>query len=305
MKIRFFNKSGVALLTSAILLSSTACASKDTTINLNLPDANFTSTANIEEDSNLSYEVCPAVIATTDLNVFYEPDKDSIVMGMVTPGYKFEKIEDCGDWYEVEYYGQMAYVPKRFTIEDYMVKGKPSRVLFSDNKVYLTEKETGNKHILNPYEVIYVYKDLGDKLLVYSNGYLGFIDNNNYFELTGTYAIVDISDQRIDLYNDTKQLYYSPVTTGKKGDDTPIGYYDIYADFHEDYCPSCNSKIDDAYLFGDGLGFHDARDRYTFGDSSFYTSGTNGCIDMPMSTGFILNNLIQENQDQPAILIKQ
>ena len=57
----------------------------------------------------------------------------------------------------VEYYGQMAYVPKRFTIEDYMVKGKPSRVLFSDNEVYLTEKETGNKHILNPYEVIYVY----------------------------------------------------------------------------------------------------------------------------------------------------
>ena len=270
----------------------------------------FTEEVKVEKEEELPYTVSPAVVSTTGLNVRFDPSTDSTILGTVTPGFKFEKIEDVGDWDKVEYYGQYAYVHDDYTEDTYMVKGTPKRVIYSKYEVTFTEKDTGVVKTLNPYEVMFVYQEEADRLLVSANGLLGYIDNREYADLNGTYTVVDLSDQRLDLYRDNELLYSSPVTTGKDSSPTDVGFFPVWSEKHNDYLngPGYHVPINDFYAFSGGQGLHDASWRYSFGTEAYHEDGSHGCVNMPMATGDIVSDFFEEAQDKgetPSVLVKQ
>ena len=264
-----------------------------------------------KEPDHYPYEIFPAVESTTDLNVRFDPSTDSMILGTVTPGFKFEKIEDVGDWDKVEYYGQFGYVHDDYTTDTYMVKGTPTRVIYSQYEVNFKDKEQGTTKTLNPYEVMFVFGEEPDRLLVYADGRLGYVENREYATLTGTYTVVDKSDQRIDLYRDNELLYSSPVVTGKDTTPTSTGFFPVWYEKHDDYLSGPDFDpvaINDFYAFNGGQGLHDAYWRYTFGDSSYHTNGSHGCVNLPMATGDIISDFFEEAQDKgetPSVLVKQ
>ena len=342
MKINNLKRYGIALLAGAVVFvaAKTGMSGEAKTMDIDLPKTTVTAPVNVEGTpildtaslvneegvpieafeteavveevkEELPYEICPAVVATTGLNVRFEPSTDSMILGTVTTGFKFEKIEDCGDWDKVEYYGQYAYVHNDYTEDTYMIKGNPSKVLYSMYEVEFTEKSTGSISTLKPYEVMFQYGSDSNGLLVYADGKLGYVENREYNELTGTYTVVDISDQRIDLYKDNELLYSSPVTTGKDGMETSIGFYPVWYEKHDDYLSGPDFDpvpIVDYYAFCGGQGIHDASWRYSFGDESYHTNGSHGCVNMPMATGDIVSDFFEEAQERgetPSVFVKQ
>ena len=312
-KIRTF---GLALLCGAVVFASSKTGmAKEVPINTDLSKTT-TSGISLSEDNNieeimeedLSYEVSPACISTTGLNVRSDASTDSEILGTVTPGFKFEKLGDYGDWDKILYYGREAYVHNDYTNDTYMVKGTPISVLYSSSEVNFIDKETNKNKILNPYVVMFVYGSDQDRLLVYADGRLGYVENREYNTLDGTYTIVDLSDQRIDLYKDNELLYSSPVVTGKDGMETSIGCYPVWYEKHNDYLkgPGYSVYVRNFYAFCGGQGLHDADWRSSFGSEEYHSGGSHGCVNLPKETGDIISEYFEEAQkreEKPKVFV--
>ncbi len=339
MKIRNINKTILALAAGAtVFMVAKSSMPKDIHANMNLDTTN-TAVSDVttgdekltndegvpldafeivdvpEVDSTTSeeyypYQIYPAIISTTDLNVRESDSTNSNIIGCLTPGTKLEKLEDVGDWDKIDYYGRVAYVHNDYTEDSYMVKGTPTNVIYSDYEVTFTDKETGSIKTLKPYEVMFVYYSEPDRLLVYADGRLGYVENREYNNLTGTYTIVDISDQRLDLYKDNQLIMSTPVTTGRDGMETKVGSFQVQSEIHDGYLvgPGYKSPVYDFYAFYGGQGLHDARWRDLFGGSFYHESGSHGCVNMPIPAAGIVSDYFEEAQDNyetPKILVKQ
>lgn len=100
------------------------------------------------------------------------------------------------------------------------------------------------------------------------------------------YVEVDLTRQKVWLYKDGELLLETDCVSGTYGTDrqTPPGVYTIYymqspavlrgADYE--------SPVDYWMAFNGGIGLHDANWRDTFGGEIFRSSGSHGCINMPI-----------------------
>lgn len=109
-----------------------------------------------------------------------------------------------------------------------------------------------------------------------------------------TYAEVDLSNQRMYLIKNGKQAMSSSVVTGNTsvGEGTPTGIYRIsYKDRNavlrgprlSNGQYSYESPVSYWMPFNQGIGFHDATWRSSFGGSIYKTDGSHGCVNMPYS----------------------
>ena len=155
---------------------------------------------------------------------------------------------------------------------------------------------------------MFVYGSDQDRLLVYADGRLGYVENREYNTLDGTYTIVDLSDQRIDLYKDNELLYSSPVVTGKDGMETSIGCYPVWYEKHNDYLrgPGYSVYVRNFYAFCGGQGLHDADWRSSFGSEEYHSGGSHGCVNLPKETGDIISEYFEEAQkreEKPKVFV--
>lgn len=156
---------------------------------------------------------------------------------------------------------------------------------------------------LEKYESVRVIEEYDNWYFVMTNEYkFGFINKAYTKDLDDTFVVVDLSEQRLYMYNNDELYYITPVTTGKDSTPSDIGLFEIY------------SKETDRYLTGDdykafvnywmpynrGEGLHDASWRNVFGTQNYKTSGSHGCINIPPE---IADNIYENSKVGTKVLV--
>ncbi len=261
----------------------------------------------LEEQLKDMPSIVPAVQATTDINVRTSPSVGDNRITVVRKGTRLAKAEKLDNgWYRVVYNGEDAYVSGEFVNDTFMVVGEPYKMVYMTQDSTISSTPFGEElYSIPEYELAKVFGETDDFYLVESDAGVGYVKKAQTGTLTGTYVVVDISTQTLTLYRGMEELFSTDVVTGKE-DSTPsdIGVFDI------------DSKQTDAVLKGDdyscpvkywmpyngGEGLHDASWRAVFGGNIYITSGSHGCINMPIDAA---ERVYKEVSVSDKVLVKK
>ena len=238
----------------------------------------------IENNSKYNkYCTVPAVQATNAVNVRQGPSKEYDVIGGLTTHERMPLVQIGEEWDKINYYGKEAYVCRDFVEETDMIIGEPTKVVYCHEDTILKDEEDGTNYLVPIYELGLVYDETNDYYLADVNDRMGLIPKASTTELKGAYAVVDISDQRVDVYHDNELLLSTPCVTGKDSSPTTVGYHTIHSEKHHDYLigDGYKSYVDHFLAFHNGEGLHDASWRSIFGGENFHESGSHGCVNLP------------------------
>ena len=243
-------------------------------------------TANKEESKQINYrKYCsiPAVQAKTGVNVRIGPSTDYDVIGGLTTYTRMPLIQVGEEWDKINYYGMEAYVNRNYVDETEMIIGQPTKVVYCHEDTILKDEETNTNYLVPIYELGLVYDETNDYYLADVNDRMGLIPKASTTELKGAYAVVDISDQRVEVYHDNELLLTTPCVTGKDSTPTTVGFHTIYSEKHNDYLigDGYKSYVDHFLAFHNGEGLHDASWRSIFGNEGFHENGSHGCVNLP------------------------
>lgn len=127
--------------------------------------------------------------------------------------------------------------------------------------------------------------------------YSSTANNHDYSCWGDTYIEVDITKQHMWCYKDGECVLSSDVVTGCPANDTSTdtGIFSIIG-LYEDDVPLVGedyvSYVNYFMKFYNGEGFHDASWRSSFGGSIYLTSGSHGCVNMPVDNAEALYNIV-------------
>lgn len=223
-------------------------------------------------------------------------------------------IATSGNWYKVRYNGEVGYINSAYTssalnetttqqeptipsdlkVNEYLVTGSTVNVRKSatTSSAIITTVKLGQK--------VQVTATAGSWYKVVANDATGFIRSDL---LTNNHIIVDISDQKVYLYEGKDSKLQASVVTGMKNKhDTPLGTYvlkrsvfekDRYLDGYNDDGTKYHSHVDYWMPFNGGVGFHDAIWRSNFGGTIYDGNGSHGCVNMKHNDAEALFNSIK------------
>ena len=253
-----------------------------------------------EETFKLDYDKVDVVIATSDVNIREDLTTSSNVVGLLREGNTLKLVEKMNDWYKVLYNGNYCYISSDYAdiTTNYVVKNEPIKQVYFIEDSYLFAK---NEIPVKKYETALVYYEEDENYIASVGNNIGFINKNVVEDLNDKHVVVDISDQKLSLYDGAKEIFTSPVVTGKPSTPTDIGAYSIFEISHnrdligEGY----RSYVDVMMKFNGGEGLHDAeyhtdydssgrlvkrhgwRDINNFGGKTYLSNGSHGCVNMP------------------------
>lgn len=167
-----------------------------------------------------------------------------------------------------------------------------SNIYDEDGNIIISEKQ---------YQYGFATRDYGDKYLAVINDTAGYIDKSNIAELSGTYVVADITDQKLDIYEDDKIVMSSPIVSGKDKTPSTIGAFEIYDITRNRYLigDTYRTWVDVMMKYNGGEGLHDAeyhtdydengniikqhgwRNLEDFGGETYHEKGSLGCLNMP------------------------
>ena len=234
---------------------------------------------------------------------------DGEEMGLLYKGNDLPSygINDYG-WYEVDFNGEKGYVTSEFTDEEvsFSFPYDYSKVVYiaEDTTIYTNDSLTESA-ILPANEVAEVYSEDDHYYLVQTSDYAGYIAKEKTRDMTGTFVVVDLSDQSLKLYSDNKTIIDTLVVTGKPSTPTLPGYFTIKS---EEY----NRKLKNRWFvnvfmpFDGGRGLHDAeyfteesgyqhgwRTYDEFGGDTHLTNGSHGCVNMRHNDAILASEYLQ------------
>ena len=159
--------------------------------------------------------------------------------------------------------------------------------------------------LLKKYESILVLKEINGWYLILTNdGLIGFVDKNYTKELNGVFVIIDISEQKLWLYDDNEVLLSTSIVTGKDETPTNVGLFKIKNKetnrylVGEDYYTFVNYWMP----FDGGIGLHDATWRKKFGGNIYQKNGSHGCVNMPYS---ITDDIYEKVEKGTKVLVQK
>lgn len=234
------------------------------------------------------------------VNVRKEMSTESDVLDILPVGFEISDYEKVDDWYRINYQEEEAYVHSSCVNEktkyEFPYKFKKVVYLVKDKEIYIDDDLNNQIDMLPELECCEVYEEYEDSYLIKTNDYVGYINKNDVEELTGTFVVVDISDQELRLYEDNQLILTSPIVTGKPSTPTNEGLFDIYNITYNRYLvgKGYKSYVDIMMKFDGNIGLHDAeyhtnedgfkhgwRDRSEFGGETYIKHGSHGCVNMP------------------------
>lgn len=234
------------------------------------------------------------------VNVRKEMSTESDVLDILPVGFEISDYEKVDDWYRINYQEEEAYVHSSCVNEktkyEFPYEFKKVVYLVKDKEIYIDDDLNNQIDMLPELECCEVYEEYEDSYLIKTNDYVGYINKNDVEELTGTFVVVDISDQELRLYEDNQLILTSPIVTGKPSTPTNEGLFDIYNITYNRYLvgKGYKSYVDIMMKFDGNIGLHDAeyhtnedgfkhgwRDRSEFGGETYIKHGSHGCVNMP------------------------
>ena len=189
------------------------------------------------------------------------------------------------------------------------IKTSPKKIAYTkEDTVIYDDINTLNKVAdVYAYEGIKVYDEIDSYYLTEIDGNVGYINKDITEDLTGTFVIVDISNQELNLYENNKLILTSPVVTGKPSTPTSVGSYNIFEiSRNRDLIgPNYRSYVNIMMKFNGGQGLHDAeyhvddngkrhgwRNKQEFGGSTYLYNGSHGCVNMPHDEAIEVSNYV-------------
>lgn len=260
------------------------------------------STDTISSDYQYEKQSDIAITTTKALNFRPTPSTQEKSIDTFVEGEELEIVAKLDNgWYLVKSNCQLGYVYGNY-IESLTERAKnqypdlgltsvtPQMVIYLNNDHSLKSGMTeDSKEIsqLEKYETLRVISEYDDWYFAMTNDYnFGFINKEDTTPLRDNFKIIDLSEQRLWLYRNSKLYYTTPVTTGKENHETNI----------------CLGKVrkmsQKVYLAGDDYGpipvdfwieyndwqegIHDAPWRYVYGKEVDYKLyGSHGCTNTP------------------------
>ncbi|MBP3765583.1 MAG: L,D-transpeptidase [Bacilli bacterium] len=240
------------------------------------------------------------------------------IVGYLPKDEELKVSSKYSDYYEVYYNDSIVCINSSDVIEDVITTTDSlyTKVVYikEDASLYVDTKESIETKKISKYESAYVYKELDDYYYVLADNNIGYIKKDKTVELDGTYVIVDISSQHLDLYQNNEIVMTSPVVTGKdKVTPTTIGIHEIYdTRGNRDLIGENGARhyVDVMNKFYQNEGLHDAeyhthyddngnilkkhgwRDISEFGGYTFLKHGSNGCVNMPHDKAIELDSYV-------------
>lgn len=222
------------------------------------------------------------------------------------------------EWLLVNINGLIGYIQKEYTISllDKLNNQYPNlsikelkieKVIYSiaNDLNIRTENNTECEIInqLDKYESVRVLGEYDNWYLIMTNDYnFGFISKNYTETLTGIYVIVDLSEQKVYMYNDNILYCVAPTTTGKDATPTDIGLsaiwhkdtdVEIIPGFKVNYWMIFNQSYEglhDAENWREEYGMHTEEEKLA---QNYRWNGSNGCPNLQKETA----KLIYENSE--------
>ena len=262
----------------------------------------FTKKENLNLDNtiipqdDIPYHTYNIVVATSDVNVRKKDDINSERLTLLPKGEELPLLADMENgWYKVKYNEEEAYLRKEFVYENIKTElaNKYYKVICLKNTSNLI---TDTEEIELPkYECGKVFNETDNYYLIETNNTIGYISKENLLELKDRFVIVDISDQKLELYENNEVTFTSDVVTGRPHHETDMGIESVlykqrnrtlrgrgYASFVRYWM-----KIN-----GNAEGLHDASWRSEFGGDIYETNGSHGCVNLPTdSAAFLYDKL--------------
>ena len=275
----------------------------------------------------VTFEQTKAVRAVENANIRSDASDRSEILGILPQGEILEMVGYKDDWYQVLYNNTNAYIYKDLVTEDFITttNNKCNKMVYLKEVAFLFDntREENIVRMLNQYESAQVFYEYNGYYYVMADNNIGFIKKECAEELSGNYAIVDISSQTLNLYQNTDVILTTPVVTGKeKVSDTKIGIHEVYdTRGNRDLVGENGSRsyVDVMMKFYHGQGLHDAeyhthydngvvtkkhgwRDISEFGGSTFIKHGSHGCVNMPHDAAVAVNDVIKTGD---KVLVKR
>lgn len=258
--------------------------------------------------------------ALTTVNVRQQADVNSEKIGLLGIGASVKYISEEGDFYKVEYNGEIGYVYKEYAdlyIREH-VEGPVIDTVYFPDETPIYDNNLKQKSVISKNEFGSVYKDDNDLLFVEVDGVAGYVDKNQVMSMDGTYAVVDISDQIIRVYNENEVLLESPVVTGNASKTpTKEGLHTIHTVGHNYNLISPpnypfvnvmlkfynNQGLHDAEYYDDPVyGRHGWRYATEFGGYTYLVNGSHGCVNMPHDAAVKADELLKKGD---KVLVKR
>lgn len=239
------------------------------------------------------------VITTTELNFSINPNTDAKIIKTLKENTELEVIAKVDNgWLLVKINGIIGYVHSDYTISllEKAQQQYPELNLKEIDVEKIVHSTSDNLNIrtgnstdyeitgkLEKYESARVLDEYGDWYFVMTNEYkFGFINKNYTKTLNGIFVVVDLSRQRVYLYNNNELYRLSLATTGKSSTPSDIGSFAIwYKGTDEEITPGHLAHYWMPYnLSYEGL--HDAEEwrKDGYGTDNYINNGSNGCINM-------------------------
>ncbi len=249
----------------------------------------------------------PSVIAHENVNIRKAPNLGADLAGKLVEGQTLELLEELNNgWYKVLYYEEECYLSSDYTSKTitYKVNGDIKKIFYAKDTIDIVIPAEISVSGFEEYatipslECLEVYNETENQYLVQTSDFIGFIDKNSPLEeLVGTFVVVDISDQKLKLYENNKIILETPVVTGKTSTPSDEGLFQIYKYKKNDYLigPGYKSYIDIMMFYNRGEGLHDSEINYCengkqnnhgwrrpeeFGGNTYINHGSHGCVNM-------------------------
>lgn len=246
------------------------------------------------------------IVATTKVNVREEPTIDSPKITTLKKGEKLAVIHKLDNgWYQCLYNNKNVYVCGDYVKQEYAISGNYYKIVFLKNETDVFDYPFGNIiGNLPRYESAFVYGETDIFYYIETEGRVGFLKKSDCESLNNRYIIVDISSQKMTLYDGIDKVISSSIVSGKNSTPTDLGIFSVYnmekdrTLIGDDYKTFVNYWI--GYNHGEGL--HDASWRKKFGGNIYEENGSHGCVNLPIK---IAKQLYNEVSIGDKVLIKR
>lgn len=252
------------------------------------------------------------VITTSGLNFRKEPNTNQKEILTFPEGMELKVVgETYNGWLLVEYNNQLGYVKKEYIksyLEELQSKYPELRLenLAVEKIVYpttglnlRTQPNTECEIVkeLETYEAVRVLEDYGDWYLVMTNEHeLGFVNKQYTKELNNLFVEVDKSKQILYIYFNNELILTTKVVTGKDSTPSDTGLFKIYSKETDTYLTDVrtyNSHVNYWMPYNGGEGLHDATWKKEFGTEAYHTSGSHGCINLPLDIAKLIYGTVE------------
>ena len=154
----------------------------------------------------------------------------------------------------------------------------------SELKYHLNDEEC---ETITKYECGKVFNETENYYFIETENTIGYVPKEAVIELQDKFVIVDVSEQKLRLYEDNEVTFESDVVTGKNSSPTDLGIESVkykqknrtlvgrgYRS-HVNYWMRINSNAE---------GLHDATWRSEFGGDIYQKNGSHGCVNLPLES---------------------